>query len=232
MMSGGDLHIMAAFDRDLKDIQGQLVEMSELVSAAILGSAEALRRGNEPLAEQVRRNDARIDELDMHINESCAQVIALRQPAAKDLRLVLSVMRASHNLERIGDYAKNIAKRGAALVAMDPVDGAGVTISKMAGQVNEMLADTMKAFVERDGALADQVRQNDVDVDQMYNAMFRELLTFMMEDPRSISACMHLHFAAKNIERMGDHVTAIAEQVTYILSGDLPDNDRPKASSV
>ena len=231
-MSGGDLHIMAAFDRDLKDIQGQLVEMSELVSAAILGSAEALRRGNEPLAEQVRRNDARIDELDMHINESCAQVIALRQPAAKDLRLVLSVMRASHNLERIGDYAKNIAKRGAALVAMDPVDGAGVTISKMAGQVNEMLADTMKAFVERDGALADQVRQNDVDVDQMYNAMFRELLTFMMEDPRSISACMHLHFAAKNIERMGDHVTAIAEQVTYILSGDLPDNDRPKASSV
>jgi phosphate transport system protein len=232
MMSGGDLHIMAAFDRDLKDIQGQLVEMSELVSAAILGSAEALRRGNEPLAEQVRRNDARIDELDMHINESCAQVIALRQPAAKDLRLVLSVMRASHNLERIGDYAKNIAKRGAALVAMDPVDGAGVTISKMAGQVNDMLADTMRAFVERDGALADQVRQNDVDVDQMYNAMFRELLTFMMEDPRSISACMHLHFAAKNIERMGDHVTAIAEQVTYILSGDLPDNDRPKASSV
>lgn len=231
-MSGGDLHIMAAFDRDLKDIQGQLVEMSELVSAAILGSAEALRRGNAPLAEQVRRDDARIDELDMHINESCAQVIALRQPAATDLRLVLSVMRASHNLERIGDYAKNIAKRGAALVAMDPIEGAGVTISKMAGQVNEMLADTMRAFVERDGALADQVRQNDVDVDQMYNAMFRELLTFMMEDPRSISACMHLHFAAKNIERMGDHVTAIAEQVTYILSGDLPDNDRPKASSV
>jgi phosphate transport system protein len=184
------------------------------------------------LADQVRKGDALIDELDVQINESCAQVIALRQPAASDLRLVLSVMRASHNLERIGDYAKNIARRGAALVAMEPVDGAGVTISKMAGQVNDMLGDTMKAFVQRDGVLADQVRMNDVDVDQMYNAMFRELLTFMMEDPRSISACMHLHFAAKNIERMGDHVTSIAEQVTYFLSGDLPDDERPKESSI
>jgi phosphate transport system protein len=231
-MSGDDLHIVAAFDRDLKEIQAQLVKMSELVSAAILNSAEALRRGNEALADQVRKGDALIDELDVQINESCAQVIALRQPAASDLRLVLSVMRASHNLERIGDYAKNIARRGAALVAMEPVDGAGVTISKMAGQVNDMLGDTMKAFVQRDGVLADQVRMNDVDVDQMYNAMFRELLTFMMEDPRSISACMHLHFAAKNIERMGDHVTSIAEQVTYFLSGDLPDDERPKESSI
>ncbi len=223
-------HIMAAFDRDLQEIQAQLMKMGGLVEAAIKDSAEALRTRDGELAEQVRKRDTEIDKLDVQVNESCARVLALRQPAASDLRLVLSVMRISQNLERMGDYAKNIAKRALVLSDLEPIEGTGMLITKMATEVHSMLTDALDSFVRQDEDLAEQVRQRDLDVDHMYNAMFRELLTFMMEDPRLITTSMHLHFVAKNIERMGDHTTSIAEQVTYFLSGDLPDDARPKAS--
>jgi len=225
-------HIMKAFDRDLQEIQSQVMKMGGRVEAAIRDSAEALRTRDGDLGEIVRKRDAAIDRLDLDINEACARVIALRQPAASDLRLVLSVIKISHNLERIGDYAKNLAKRSNVLGELDPVSGAVGSIGKMSKEVLSMLSDVLNAHVRHDDALANQVRHRDMEVDQMYNAMFRELLTFMMEDPRSITACMHLHFIAKNIERMGDHVTEIAEQVIYVVTGELPEDERPKATAV
>uniref|UniRef100_UPI00067FFA3A phosphate signaling complex protein PhoU n=1 Tax=Aestuariivita boseongensis TaxID=1470562 RepID=UPI00067FFA3A len=152
-----------------------------------------------------------------------------RAPTAIDLRLVLSVMKISANLERIGDYAKNMAKRTTVLVQMRPVDENTNALKRMAREVELMLKDALDAYVQRDAELAADIIDRDTEVDQMYNALFREYLTFMMEDPRSISACMHLHFIAKNIERMGDHVTSIAEQVVYLVTGERPDESRPKA---
>ncbi len=227
-MSDQGHHIVASYDRDLEAIQAMIMKMGGLVEAAILDAATSLERRDEELAESVRRGDKAIDELEEQVNEECARVIALRSPTATDLRTVLTVMKISGNLERVGDYAKNLAKRTSVLVQMQPVEGAAGAIRRMGKTVEGMLKDALDAYIQRDAELAQDVRMRDHEVDQMYNALFREFLTFMMEDPRNITACMHLHFIAKNIERMGDHVTAIAEQVIYLSTGVMPEDDRPK----
>lgn len=224
-----DQHIQSAFDRDLEGIQANIMKMGGLVEAAIRVGAQSLVSRDEELADEVRKGDRAIDDLEELINEEAARVIALRAPTAIDLRLVLSVMKISANLERIGDYAKNMAKRTTVLVQLRPVDENTTALKRMAREVELMLKDALDAYVQRDEELALDIIERDRDVDQMYNALFREYLTFMMEDPRSISACMHLHFIAKNIERMGDHVTSIAEQVVYLVTGERPDESRPKA---
>lgn len=228
MSDNSKQHIASAFDRDLEGIQGQIIKMGGLVEAAILDAAQSLAERDEELAEKVRAGDRAIDELEELINETAARVIALRAPTAVDLRVVLSVMKISANLERIGDYAKNMAKRTSVLVQMSPINGSHAALRRMAREVQLMLKDALDAYIHRDPELAMDVIQRDRDVDQMYNALFREFLTFMMEDPRNITACMHLHFIAKNTERMGDHVTAIAEQVVYLVEGALPEDGRPK----
>ncbi len=227
-MSDHGHHIVASYDRDLEAIQAMIMKMGGLVEAAILDAATSLERRDEELAESVRRGDKAIDNLEEKVNEECARVIALRSPTASDLRTVLTVMKISGNLERVGDYAKNLAKRTSVLVQMQPVEGASGAIRRMAKTVEGMLKDALDAYIQRDAELAQDVRMRDHEVDQMYNALFREFLTFMMEDPRNITACMHLHFIAKNIERMGDHVTSIAEQVIYLSTGVMPEDDRPK----
>ncbi|NNE54145.1 MAG: phosphate signaling complex protein PhoU [Sulfitobacter sp.] len=224
-----DQHIASAFDRDLEAVQAQIMRMGGLVEDAIRQAAKSLETRDEELAEQVRAGDRSIDELETLINESAARVIALRAPTAIDLRLILSVIKISANLERIGDYAKNMAKRTSVLATMQPVSNSTGAIRRMAQAVEAMLKDALDAYIQRDAELAHEIIQRDEDVDQMYNALFREFLTFMMEDPRNITACMHLHFIAKNTERMGDHVTAIAEQVVYLVTGQHPDESRPKA---
>ncbi|RDC71699.1 phosphate transport system regulatory protein PhoU [Rhodovulum sp. 12E13] len=221
-------HIASAYDRDLEAVQAMIMKMGGLVEAAILRAAESLEKRDEEEAEAVRRADAAIDALEQQVNEDSARLIALRQPAAGDLRTILTVMKIASNLERIGDYAKNMGKRTSVLVQMQPVEGSAGSIRRMAKQVELMLKDALDAYIQRDPELAEDVRQRDMDVDQMYNALFRNFLTFMMEDPRNITACMHLHFIAKNIERMGDHVTNIAEQVIYLVEGEMPADDRPK----
>jgi phosphate transport system protein len=221
-------HIVSAYDRDLEAIQAMIMKMGGLVETAIMHAAESLETRDEDLADQVRRGDAAIDGLEERVNEECARTIARRQPAAGDLRTILTVLKISNNLERIGDYAKNMAKRTSVLVQMRPIDGAAGSIRRMAKQVEVMLKDALDAYIQRDAELAEDIRQRDMDVDQMYNALFRNFLTHMMEDPRNITACMHLHFIAKNIERMGDHVTSIAEQVIYLVDGEMPPDDRPK----
>jgi phosphate transport system protein len=178
----------------------------------------------------VRRGDAAIDALEEQINEECARLIALRGPIATDLRTVLTVMKiaaswnAAATMPRTWPNGRPCWRRWPAI---------GVRrVGAAHGQGGEqMLKDALDAYIARDAALAADVRQRDQDVDQMYNALFREFLTHMLEDPRNITACMHLHFIAKNIERMGDHATGIAEQVIYLVTGEMPDDARPKGDS-
>ena len=221
-------HIASAFDRDLEQVTALIVKMGGLVEVAILDGAKSLETRDLELAEQVREADKRIDALEEQINEAATTVIARRAPVATDLRIILSVLRISSNLERVGDYAKNMAKRTSVLAEMPRMNGSESGLRRMAKEVQGMLKDALDAFIRRDVQLAEDVRGRDIDVDQMYNALFREFLTFMMEDPRNITACMHLHFIAKNVERMGDHVTNIAEQVIYLVTGEHPEESRPK----
>ncbi|QPM89731.1 phosphate signaling complex protein PhoU [Pseudooceanicola algae] len=221
-------HIASIYDRDLEGVQARIMKMGGLVEQAIQDSSKALETRDEELAEKVRQSDIAIDELEEMIHEETARIIALRAPTAGDLRVVLSIMKISSNLERIGDYAKNMAKRTSVLLQMTQITGAHSALRRMAREVESMLQDSLDAFIQRDPVLAQDVINRDRDVDQMYNALFREFLTFMMEDPRNITACMHLHFMAKNTERMGDHVTSIAEQVIYLVTGDTPDEERLK----
>jgi phosphate transport system protein len=222
-------HISSAFDSDLDGVQAEIMKMGGLVENAIRLGMKALEARDEDLAQKVRASDAEIDQLEETINERAARIIALRAPTAIDLRLILSVIKISSNLERIGDYAKNMAKRTETLSQIAPIGSSIGTLRRMTRAVEGMLKDALDAYIQRDAALAADVIARDVDVDQMYNALFRELLTFMMEDPRNITACLHLHFISKNTERMGDHVTSIAEQVVYLTTGMKPDEARPKA---
>jgi len=227
-MSEQNQHIAAAFDRDLEAIQAALMKMGGLVEESIRQGAAALKARDLDQAEKVRNGDREIDALEEEITIQCARLLALRQPIASDLRTVLTVMKIATNLERIGDYAKNMAKRTPVLAQLSPIEGAAGAVKRMAKEVRLMLSDVLDAYMRRDAELAEKVRQRDLEIDQMYNALFREFLTFMMEDPRNITACMHLHFIAKNIERAGDHVTSIADQVIYLATGELPGNERPK----
>jgi phosphate transport system protein len=222
-------HILSAFDRDLEKIQALIMRMGGLVENAILEAAQALETRDSELAAKVRAADAQVDALEEEINAEVARLIALRAPVASDLRTALAVMKVSVNLERMGDYAKNLAKRATVLSELSAIPGAGGAIRRMAQAAGLLLKDALDAFIQRDAKAAHHVRQSDQEVDQFYNAVFRELLTHMMEDPRNITAAMHLHFIAKNIERVGDHATSIAEQVIYLVTGEVPEGSRPKA---
>jgi len=219
------------FNRELETVQAHIMKMGGLVEAAIMEAARALETRDEELAAQVVKADAAIDGLEEMINEDAARVIAIRAPAAVDLRVVLSVMKISGHLERIGDYAKNMAKRTGVLAQSPAVADSAAALRRMAREVELMLKDALDSYIQRDVELAQDVIDRDRDVDQMYNALFREFLTHMMEDPRNITSCMHLHFIAKNIERMGDHVTAMAEQVVYLVTGNKPEEERAKADT-
>jgi len=224
-------HIASVFDRDLEAIQAMIMKMGGLVEASILDAAQALETRDEELAERVRQADRAIDALEDQINTECARVLALRAPTASDLRTVLSVMKIGAGLERCGDYAKNLAKRSTVLIQMTPVGDTTGGIRRMAKAVELLLKDALDAYIHRDVELAEDVRRRDRDIDQMYNSLFRVFLTHMLEDPRNITACMHLHFIAKNLERMGDHATGIAEQVIYLVRGAVPQDDRPKGDT-
>ncbi len=221
-------HIVKRFDDDLRKIESLIAQMGGLVETQISDAITALTRHDQALGQKVRENDKRIDDLEMEVDDAVVRVIALRQPKAQDLRAVIAVLKAASSLERIGDHAKNIAKRASVLGDIRSIGSSNNVLKSMSRIVQEMLKDVLDAYVSRDIEMADQVRLRDEDVDQMHNTLFRELLTYMMEDPRSITQCMHLLFIAKNIERMGDHTTGIAEQVHYIIAGAMPDDERPK----
>lgn len=222
-------HIATAFERDLEGLDALLAQMGGRIEAAITDAIRALESRDAALAEQVRSGDAVIDALEKQIDTEVIRLLALRAPTATDLRRVVAAMKIATALERCGDYAKNIAKRATVLGTMPAIGGATGSIRRMGNAVRLQMQRALDAFLRQDAALAAEVRQGDHDIDQMYNTLFREYLTHMMEEPRNITACMHLHFIAKNIERIGDHATNIAEQVTYMLTGTLPGDPRPKA---
>ena len=221
-------HIVKSFDEDLQQIETMVSEMGGRVEAQISDAVTSLVRRDADLGMKVRANDKQIDDLEFQIDAAVVRVLALRQPQAQDLRAVVAVIKIAANLERMGDYAKNIAKRSNVLGEFPHIGASADIIRRMSALVQRMLKDVLDAYSVRDIALADDVRIRDEEVDQMHNTLFRELLTYMMEDPRNISSCMHLLFIAKNVERMGDHVTGIAEQVHYVVSGTLPDDERSK----
>jgi len=225
---GSDLHIRTAFDRDLEQLQAQMLRMGGLVEVAILDAAKSFETQDVGLADQVRLADRVIDDIEVKINEDVARIIALQAPAARDLRLLLSILKVSGNLERIGDYAKNMAKRTHLLLQLPNIENSSTSLRRLSREVRLMLKDSLDAYVQRDTEMAQDVIARDNDVDELYNGLFRQFLTHMMEDPRNITACLHLHFIAKNIERMGDHVTSIAEQVVLVVTGAMPSEDRPK----
>lgn len=225
-------HILRAFDRDLEAVQAMIMKMGGLVETALAEASRALETQDEALADQVRSGDAAIDALEEQVNTECARLIALRAPMGTDLRMVLTVMKIAANLERCGDYAKNLAKRSKVLVGLAPIPEAAGSLRRMGRAVGLLLKDALDAFIARDAGLAEEVRQRDHEIDQMYNALFRELLTHMLEDSRRITPAMQYHFIAKNIERVGDHATTIAEQVIYMTTGHLPEQARPKVDAV
>ena len=221
-------HIRSAFDRDLEMIQAKMLKMGGLVEAAILDAAKSFESRDLELAQEVRARDKKIDALEAQINEDVTRIIALRAPAASDLRTLLSILKVAGNLERIGDYAKNMAKRTNVLLQLPLIENSPASLRRLAREVQIMLKDALDAYTQRDAEMGMDIISRDRDIDELYNALFREFLTYMMEDPRNITPCMHLHFIAKNIERMGDHVTSIAEQVVFVVTGELPGEPRDK----
>ncbi len=223
-------HTLSVLDADLDRIREMILTMGGRVEEAIALSARALDGRDTELALQVVDGDRAIDDLEEQINQQVVRVLALRQPQADDLRAVVAVMKMAGDLERLGDYAKNMAKRVPVLAENARIEGAGGAIRRQSRQVGQMLKDMLDAYARGDVALAEDVIARDAEVDHMTNALFREFITHMMEDPRNITACLHYTFIAKNVERMGDLVTGAAEQVVFLGTGKRP-TDRPKGAS-
>ena len=222
-------HIVKSFDDDLGRIDAIIGEMGGLAERQLADAVEALVKRDVELAQTVIDGDKRLDQLEVEIDNFTIRVLALRQPMAEDLRAVIVALKMAANLERIGDYAKNVAKRTLILATMDPVAGTSQSVQRMAAQVQAMIKNVLDAYGARDIDKADDVRLRDEEVDLMHTSLFRELLTYMMEDPHHITACSHLLFVAKNVERIGDHTTSIAEYVHFLVAGERPTDERPKS---
>lgn len=220
-------HIVKSYDEELDQMTNTILEMGGIVEQQMAGSVNALVRRDVELAHKVVKDDLQVDDLEHEIDHQVVRLLALRQPMAVDLRLITAALKISSELERIGDYAANIAKRVSALNQIEPLRPTS-SIARMAQIVQSMIKDVLDAFVERDADKAMAVWRRDEEVDEMYNSLFRELLTYMMEDPRHITPCTHLLFVAKNIERVGDHATNISETVNFVVKGSLPEQARPK----
>ena len=224
-------HTTRAFDIDLQDLARLVAEMGGLAEKQIGELVDALNSHDLALAQRVIALDDKIDMLQREIEEKAILTIARRQPMAVDLRDIVGALRVANDLERIGDLAKNIAKRVGALD--DDIELTKVLrgVEHMADLVLSQIKDVLDAYTRRDVEKALAVWRGDEEVDAVNNSLFRELLTYMMEDPRNISLCIHLLFCAKNIERMGDHATNIAETVYYIVEGRPLADERPKGDT-
>ncbi len=221
-------HIVTAFDTDLRDLLLTLAQMAGRVERSVELSMSALVTGSREDAERVIADDDDIDECDRKIESDAVLLIARRQPMGDDLRVIVSSMRVSQDLERVGDLAKNIAKRALVIDGNFQQRQLAHGVDSLSRLVLGQIKRSIEAFIERDTAKAREVWQHDQEVDALYTSLFRELLTYMMEDPRNISPCTHLLFCAKNLERIGDHATNIAERAVYTRTGEMMPDDRPK----
>jgi len=227
-MADDKTHIVSAFDEELTRLNNIISQMGGLAESQLISAIRSIVKRDSELAEKVILSDHRIDVLEQEVQDFVVRFLALRQPMADDLRHVVTALKLSNDLERIGDLAKNIAKRAQVLNQIPPIRPVQV-IPNMGKLAQEIIKDVLDAYIEGDAEKAERVWARDQEVDDMYNSLFRELLTYMMEDPRNITASTHMLFIAKNIERIGDHATNIAETIYYRIKGeDLPAIDRPK----
>jgi len=224
-------HTTRVFDTDLVTLTRLVAQMGGLAQKQITDSIDALARYDVGLARQVIAADATVDDLQRQIEEKAVATIALRQPMAVDLRALVAMLRIANDLERIGDLAKNIGKRVIALGGEPSQRQLIGGLRHMATLVISQLAAVLDSFVDRDPRKALRVWQGDKEVDALYVSLFRELLTYTMEDPGTISMCIHHLFCAKNIERIGDHATNIAEAVHYMAAGHAIAGERPKGDT-
>ena len=211
-------HIVKAFDDDLNRLRGLVSEMGSRAAIAIEQAISALGQRDLEAAKSIVADDKRIDELEMEVEKLVVTTIALRAPMADDLRAMIAALKIAAVLERVGDYAKSIAKRVPILAEARTIEAIPL-LTSMSEIVCEMLRDVLSAYAAGDAALSVEVTQRDKAVDDFYNAIFRASITYMMENPRSISESAHLLFIAKNLERAGDHATNVAEMVYYTATG-------------
>ncbi len=222
-------HIVSAFSEELEQLSADLLRMGGIAESMISDACVSLVSGDLQLAGETVERDGLVDDMEADIERRIVRLLALRQPMAADLRSVIAALKVSSELERVGDLSKNIARRAGEVSGSD-VGGTLKGIGRMARAVSAQLRDVLDAYSEANAAMALKVWNGDEDIDQHYNSLFREVLTYMMEDPRMISAGAHLMFIAKNLERVGDHCTNIAEIVHYQVTGEyLASSERPKA---
>ncbi|GGE30302.1 phosphate transport system regulatory protein PhoU [Agaricicola taiwanensis] len=221
-------HIVSSFDTELKGLAENLAEMGGLAEKMVGDSVSALLSRDGTLAQKVIAADKSVDQMQQRIEELAILTIARRQPMAVDLRAIVAALRVSNDLERIGDLAKNTAKRVIAIEGEFKSPKLFGGLNHMSELVLGQLKTVLDAYAERDNDRAVDVWRQDGEIDALYTSLFRELLTYMMEDPRNIGFCTHLLFCAKNIERIGDHATNIAETVHFLVTGQMLADDRPK----
>jgi phosphate transport system protein len=223
-------HLVRSYDQDLQQIHGLIVEMGGIVESQVALATKAVMDRDAEAATQAVEADPRVDALERGIEQFVIRLLALRQPMAGDLRLIIGALKASDDLERVGDYAANIAKR-AILLTRAPPSFSLVGLAHMAELVRQNLHRMVTALDTGDAAVAAEVWRADMAVDDMYNAIFRELMTYMLENSRNITPCTHLLFVARNLERIGDHTTNVAETMYYAATGEELQGPRPKTES-
>jgi phosphate transport system protein len=211
-------HILRSFDEDLRDLTNRIAEMGALAERQVADALAALADRDLETAAKVIERDAEVDALEEAIDQSVVRLLAIRQPMAVDLRIVTMALKISNDLERASDYAVSIAKRSQRLSGQ-PELAPAQRIPQMGEICLEMMKDVLDAYVERDADKAMEVFERDEEVDELYDGLFRELVTYMLEDPRTISRCIDLMFIAKNLERIGDHATNVAEKIHYMIQG-------------
>ena len=221
-------HTLKAYDEELHDLSQLVAEMGGLAERQIRASIDALIRRDQDLAASVIAADGEVDALERRIEDLAIQLIAKRAPLAGDLREIVAALRISIDLERVGDFAKNIARRYTALGSESDPNQLMRRVEQMANLALVQIKDVLDSYVRRDATEAMTVWKRDEEIDALYTALFRELLTYMMEDPRNITFSTHLLFCAKYIERIGDHATNIAETVNFMIKGELPQGARPR----
>ena len=220
-------HIIKSYDEELSRLNNMIVEMGGLAESQLAAAIEAVAKRDSDLAARVVEGDVRVDELERELDNLAIRLLALRQPMARDLREIFAALKIGSDLERICDYAANVAKRSIALAQTPPIQPV-YALPRMVTLALQQVKDVIDAYVERDADKALLVWRRDEELDEMYSSLFREFLTYMMEDPRNIGACTHLLFMAKNIERIGDHATNIAENLYYLVHGKALTEMRPK----
>jgi len=223
-------HTVKAFTEKLESLAASVAQMGGMAEAQLADAIEAIAKRDTGLAEGAVGGDRQIDQLQQSIEDQALKLLALRQPMAVDLRETLAAIKIANELERIGDLAKNIAKRAIVLNREPPIR-LTQSLARMGRQALAQLKHVLDAYSDRDASGAENVWRHDGEIDETYNSLFRELLTYMMEDPRTIGLCTHLLFVAKNIERTGDHATNIAEVVYHMVSGGHLATERPKADT-